>query len=107
MLLVDVSPFRGSPLATPEKLREIVSDMAELGLEIGRLPFEIRPTFNLKPGDAFVGDMMTDVDQEGEEMIPGKITIILSYPWVKVTYDKMGMKVPPIYLCKARVSCIC
>lgn len=107
-ILHHVSPFSGSPRATREKLREIVSDVAELGLEIARFPFEIRPILDLKPGDPFVPDMMKEVDPEETEVVSRKTTIILSYPWVKVTYDEMGKSVcPKTYLVKARVSCIC
>lgn len=110
MVLDDLSPFGGSARATREKLREIVSDVAELGLEIARLPFEIRPILDLKPGQPFVADMMkaVDLEEEEEDMISRQTTIILSYPWVKVTYDQMGNSVyQNTYLCKARVSCIC
>ena len=112
MLLHDLAPFGdtapGNDGATRQKLREIVSNVAELGLEIARLPFEIRPIEDLKPGGPFVEDMMTDVDPDEEETISRKTTIILSHPWVKVTYDEMGNGVlPSTYLSKARVSCIC
>lgn len=81
--------------------------MAELGLEIARLPFEIRPILDLKPGEPFVANMMKDLDPEEGE-VSGKTAIILSYPWVKVTYDETGKSVfPSNYLSKARVSCIC
>ena len=106
MLLEDLSFIRGSPRATPEKLREIVSKVAELGLELARLPFEIRPEFNLYPGDPFVADMMKNVDPE-EGDVSRNTTIILSYPWIKVTYDETGKGISQsTYLCKARVSCI-
>ena len=107
-VLHHVSSFSGSPRATREKLREIVSDVAELGLEIARLPFEIWPLISLMPGDPFVTDTMKEVDPEEVEVNSRKTTIILSYPWVKVTYDEAGKCVyPGTYLCKARVSCIC
>ena len=52
--------------------------------------------------------MMKEVDPEETEVVSRKTTIILSYPWVKVTYDEAGKSVyPQIYLAKARVSCIC
>ena len=114
MVLEDISPFGGSARATREKLREIVSNVAELGLELARLPYEIRPISTLKPGAPFVADMMKIVDLEEAEVdeagepVSRKTTIILSYPWVRVTYDKMGKSVyQNTYLCKARVSCIC
>ena len=106
-VLHNLSPFGGSARATREKLREIVSNVAELGLEMARLPFEIRPLSDLKPGEPFVAEMMKDVDPEEEE-VSGKTTIILAYPWVKVTYDETGKGVVQnTYLSKARVSCIC
>ena len=81
--------------------------MAELGLELARLPYQIRPKIDLKPGVPFDADMMKDVDPEEEE-VSGKTTIILSYPWEKVSYDEMGKSVTQsTYLVKARVSCIC
>ena len=106
-VLQDLSPFGGSARATREKLREIVSNVAELGLEMARLPFEIRPLLDLKPGEPFTEDMMKDMDPEEDE-VSGKTTIILSYPWVKVAYDGAGKGVlQSTYLSKARVSCIC
>ena len=111
MLLSDLSPFcdfTKSTLDTRVPLREIVSDVAELGLEIAKLPFEIWPISNLEPGGPFKADMMEDVDPEEEEAIPERTTIIISFPWVKVTYDETGRRVyQPTYLSKARVSCIC
>ena len=105
-ILHDLSPFSGSPRATRGKLRDIVSDVAELGLEIAKLPFEVRSISDLNPGGPFVADMMIDVDQE-EGVISGTTTIILSYPLVKVTYDEMGKSVhSSTYLSKALVSCI-
>ena len=106
-LLHELSSFGSSTRATPEKLKEIVSKVAELGLELARLPFEIRPITDLNPGGDFVADMMKDVDPD-EEAVSAKTTIILSYPWVKVTYDETGKGVvyQNTYLCKARVSCI-
>ena len=84
-------------------MREIVSEVAELGLEIAKLPFEILPIACLRLGDPFNPDMMEDVDPEEAA---GNATIILSYPWVKVKYDEMGRSVyPSTYLSKARVSC--
>lgn len=107
MVLHDLSSFSGSPRATREKLRDIVSKVADLGLELAKLPFEIRPMTELNPGDPFVADMMKDMDPE-EEDVSGMTTIILSYPWVKVTYDETGKSIyQSTYLCKARVSCIC
>lgn len=107
MLLQDLSPFGGSARATREKLRDIVTDVAELGLEIARLPFQIRP-IDLKPGDLFVADMMKEVDPEEAERVLRKTTIILSYPWVKVKYNEMGKSsYPGTPLIKARVSCVC
>lgn len=107
MVLVDLSSFSGSTRATREKLRDIISKVAELGLELARLPFEIRPITDLNPGNPFVEDMMIDMDPEDED-ISEMTTIILSYPWVKVTYDETGKGVvyQNTYLCKARVSCI-
>ena len=105
-LLHDLSSFNGSPRATREKLRDIVSDVAELGLEIAKLPFKFRSISDLKLGGPFVANMMIDVDQE-EGMISETTTIILCYPLVKVTYDEMGKSVnPSTYISKARVSCI-
>lgn len=57
-LLDNLSLFYGSARATWGTLREIVSDMAELGLEIAKLPFKIQPILELKLGDSFVADMM-------------------------------------------------
>ena len=80
--------------------------MAELGLEIAKLPFEVRSMSGLNPGETFVADTMIDVDQE-EGAISETTTIILCYPLVKVTYDEMGKSTnPSTYLSKARVSCI-
>ena len=103
-ILHDLSPFSGSPRATREKLRDIVSDVAELGLEIAKLPFEIQSISGLNPGGPFVANTMIDVDQQ-EGVISETTTIILCYPLVKVTYDEMGKSVNT-YLSKARVSCI-
>ena len=103
-ILHDLSSFSGSPRATREKLRDIVSDVAELGLEIAKLPFEIRSMSDLNYGGPFVADTMIDVDQE-EGVVSETTTIILCYPLVKVTYDEMGKSVNT-YLSKARVSCI-
>ena len=105
-ILYDLSSFCGSPRATREKLRDIVSDVADLGLEIAKLPFEVQFGSDLNPGGPFVADMMTDVDQE-EGVVSETTTIILCYPLVKVTYDEIGKSVhPSIYLSKALVSCI-
>ena len=43
LVLHYLSPFSGSAQATRGKLRKIVSDVAKLGLNIAKLPFEIRP----------------------------------------------------------------
>ena len=156
-----LSPLNGSTRATRQKLRVIVSNVADLGLEIARLPYEILPLSGLKPGGPFVTDMMKDVDLEEKEEeeneedeeedeedededqddddndeeedddddddddddgdddddeeeeeeeekekkeTPRNTTIILSYPWVRVTYDQMGKSI--YQLSKARVSCI-
>ena len=105
-LLHDLSSFNGSPRATRQKLRHVVSDVAELGLEIAKLPFEVRSISDLDPGGPFVANMMKDVDQQ-EGVISETTTIILCYPLVKVTYDEMGKSVnPSTYLSKALVSCI-
>ena len=63
MLLTEISPFGGSTLATREQPRQIVSDVAELGLEIAKHPFQIRPT-NLTPGGSFEVDTMQNVDPQ-------------------------------------------
>ena len=108
ILFAEISLFGDSTLATREQLRQIVSDVAELGLEIAKLPFEILPISGLRPGGLFKADMMQDVDPQEEEVISPKTTIIISFPWVKVTYDEMGGRVyQSTYLNKARVSCIC
>jgi len=109
LVLEDISPFGGNARATREKLREIVSNVADLGFEIAKLPFEIRP-IDLKPGVPFAANMMKSVDleEEEEDMTSKRTTIILSYPWVKVTYDETGKGVyQRTYLSKAAVSCIC
>ena len=101
-----LSPFGGSARATREKLREIVTDVAELGLEIASSPFEIRP-IDLKPGGLFVADIMKEVDPEETGRVPRRTTIILSYPWVKVKYNEVGKGVfPGTPLVKGRVSCV-
>ena len=105
-ILHDLSSFNGSPRATRERLRDIVSDVADLGLEIAKHPFEFRSVSDLDPGGPFVANMMKDVDQE-EGVISETTTIILCYPLVKVKYDEMGKSTnPSTYLSKARVSCI-
>lgn len=57
-LLNNLSLFYGSARATRGKPREIVSDVAELGLEFEKLPFKIQPILDFKPRDPFVADMM-------------------------------------------------
>ena len=80
--------------------------MADLGLEIAKLPFKVQFGPGPRPGGPFVADKMKDVDQE-EGVISETTTIILSYPLVKVTYDEMGKSInPSTYLSKGLVSCI-
>lgn len=107
MLLTEISPFGGSTLATREQLRQIVSDVAEFGLEIAKLPFEIWPKSNLPPGRKFDADTMQDVDPPVDWAISHWTTIIVSFPWVKGSYNEWGRRdYKTTYLNKARVSCI-
>ena len=110
MLLSDLSPFGGSTestLATREQLRQIVCNVAELGLEIAKLPFEIWPE-KLTPGGSFEMDTMQNVDPQVGLARYHRTTIIVSFPWVKAKYYESGTKMfDRTYLNKARVSCIC
>ena len=109
MLLTEISPLGGSTLATRGQLRQIVSDVAELGLEIAKLPFAIWPDIHLLwPGVKFKAETMQDVDPPKDWAISHWTTIIVSFPWVKQSYDECGAKnYGTTYLTKARVSCIC
>ena len=106
MLLTEISPFGGSTLTTREQLRQIVSYVAELGLEIAKHPFQIRPT-NLTPGESFEVGTMQNVDPQVGLARYHRTTIIVSFPWLKATYHERGMTDYTTCLNKARVSCIC
>ena len=103
-----VAPWGEFKRATKQGIKEIVTKVAKLGLEMAQLPFSIQPMIReVYPGVAFDQGFMEDV--EGiEDLVLTTATIILSYPWIKVTFDDNGNQVPHLVkpLSKARISCL-
>lgn len=110
-LYKEIAPWGGSKRVNKKGLRDIALKAAKLGLELAQLPFRVVP-LELKPGIPFDHQKMVDIELEGrvaKDSTPKKATtIILSFPWVKVTYTEGGREVADKnnVLCKAQVSCL-